>query len=106
MSARLREADIARRLGDWLADRAHAEAVGGHVADAAVELADTLRDEDVQGVMQEQVSRGLDTVPLATSAKVLAMTSLFFWMGAITAGRLMAYFGPVSGAPGLRNTIP
>jgi hypothetical protein len=48
----------------------------------------------------------LDLTPLAGSAKVLAVTSLVFWMGAITAGRLMAYFGPVSGAPGLRNTIP
>ena len=48
----------------------------------------------------------LDTAPLAGPAKVLAVTSLFFWMGAITAGRLMAYFGPVSGAPGLQNRIP
>ncbi|MDQ6854546.1 MAG: DUF445 domain-containing protein, partial [Actinomycetota bacterium] len=68
MSARLRESNIARRLGDWLAHRTHAEAVAGHLADAAVELADTLRDEDVQGVMQEQVSRGLETVPLAPLA--------------------------------------
>jgi hypothetical protein len=48
----------------------------------------------------------LDTVPLGGTAKVLAATSIVFWMGAITAGRLMAYFGPVSGAPGLRNSIP
>ena len=68
MSARLREADIARRFGDWLADRVHAEAVAAHVADAAVELADTLRAEDVQGVMQEQVRRGLENVPLAPLA--------------------------------------
>jgi hypothetical protein len=30
-------------------------------------------------------------------AKLLAATSLLFWIGAITAGRLMAYLGPVSG---------
>jgi hypothetical protein len=48
----------------------------------------------------------LDLTPLSGSARVLAMTSLFFWAGAITAGRLMAYFGPVSGAPGLQNRIP
>lgn len=47
----------------------------------------------------------LPTLPLAISVKALAVTSLFFWMGAITAGRLMAYFGPVSGAPGLQNRI-
>jgi uncharacterized membrane-anchored protein YjiN (DUF445 family) len=68
MSARLREAHIAARLGDWLADRAHAETVAGHVADVAVELADTLRDEDVHNVVQEQVQRGLETVPLAPLA--------------------------------------
>jgi uncharacterized membrane-anchored protein YjiN (DUF445 family) len=72
MTARLREAHLARRLGDWLADRANAEAVAHHVADVAVELADMLRDEDVQGVLHEQVRRGLENVPLAPLAgKVL-----------------------------------
>jgi len=72
MTARLREAHLARRLGDWLADRAHAETVARHVADAAVQLADMLRDEDVQGVLHEQLRRGFETVPLAPLAgKVL-----------------------------------
>ena len=72
MTARLREAHLARRLGDWLADRANAEAVAHHAADVAVELADMLRDEDVQGVLHEQVRRGLENVPLAPLAgKVL-----------------------------------
>jgi len=72
MTARLREAHLARRLGDWLADRAHAEIVARHVADAAVQLADMLRDEDVQGVLHEQLRRGFETVPLAPLAgKVL-----------------------------------
>src|SRR5215203_1066256 len=31
MSARIHEAQIARRLGDWLADRVHAEIVAHHV---------------------------------------------------------------------------
>lgn len=39
----------------------------------------------------------IDKGPLSTNAKILAVTSLFFWFGAITAGRLMAYVGPVSG---------
>jgi len=72
MTARLREAHLARRLGDWLADRANAEAVAHHAADVAVELADMLRDDDVQGVLHEQVRRGLENVPLAPLAgKVL-----------------------------------
>jgi hypothetical protein len=48
----------------------------------------------------------IDTAPPASPARWLAATSIVFWMGAITAGRLMAYFGPVSGAPGLQNRIP
>ena len=32
-----------------------------------------------------------------SNAKVLAVLSLFFWLAAITAGRLLAYVGPVSG---------
>jgi hypothetical protein len=40
-------------------------------------------------------------VPAA--GKVLAITSMILWAGAITAGRLMAYLGPVAGAPGLFN---
>jgi hypothetical protein len=39
----------------------------------------------------------LDRGPLPSNAKVLAILSLFFWVGAITAGRLLAYVGPVTG---------
>jgi len=35
--------------------------------------------------------------------RVLAVASIVLWAGAITAGRLMAYLGPVAGAPGLIN---
>jgi hypothetical protein len=39
----------------------------------------------------------IDKKPFSPNAKLLAITSLIFWLGAITAGRLMAYVGPVSG---------
>jgi hypothetical protein len=39
----------------------------------------------------------IDKKPMTSDAKVLAVTSMIFWLGAITAGRLMAYVGPVSG---------
>jgi hypothetical protein len=39
----------------------------------------------------------IDKNPMSVNAKILAVTSLIFWLGAITAGRLMAYLGPVSG---------
>jgi len=45
----------------------------------------------------------LDQGPVSGTAKVLAWLSLTCWIGAITAGRLLAYVGPVSGLPGLRN---
>jgi hypothetical protein len=48
----------------------------------------------------------IDRGGLAPSARALAAMSLVLWAGAITAGRLMAYFGPVSGAPGLQNRLP
>ena len=39
----------------------------------------------------------VDKQPMSSNAKLLAVTSLILWLGAITAGRLMAYVGPVSG---------
>jgi hypothetical protein len=39
----------------------------------------------------------VDQRPLTMNAKILALTSLFLWIGATTTGRLMAYIGPVSG---------
>ena len=42
-----------------------------------------------------------DFKPLPDSAKMLAISSLVFWAAATTAGRLMAYIGPVSGLEGL-----
>jgi len=46
----------------------------------------------------------LDKAPVSGTAKGLAWLSLLSWAGAITAGRLLAYLGPVSGgAQGLTN---
>ena len=45
----------------------------------------------------------LDIAPVSGTAKGLAWLSLLCWVGAITAGRLLAYVGPVSGLPGLKN---
>jgi hypothetical protein len=39
----------------------------------------------------------IDKVPFSMNAKMLAILNLIFWLGAITAGRLLAYVGPVSG---------
>ena len=39
----------------------------------------------------------VDTTPLGPDARNLAWVSLACWLGAITAGRLLAYVGPVAG---------
>jgi hypothetical protein len=46
-----------------------------------------------------QLEQGL----LPASARALAFASIFCWLGAIEAGRLLAYLGPVSGVTGLTN---
>jgi hypothetical protein len=45
----------------------------------------------------------LDEGPVKESAKRLAWISLICWFGAIVAGRLLAYIGPVSGLSGVTN---
>jgi len=39
----------------------------------------------------------VDTHPVTSQARLLALSSLVLWIGATTAGRLMAYIGPVAG---------
>jgi hypothetical protein len=39
----------------------------------------------------------IDERPLPSNARVLAVVSIAFWIAATTAGRLMAYLGPVGG---------
>lgn len=45
----------------------------------------------------------LDEKPMSGQGKAIAVLSLICWIGAITAGRLMAYLGPVAGLPGETN---
>jgi hypothetical protein len=46
---------------------------------------------------------GLDQKPVSAEAKRLALMSMACWFLAITAGRLLAYTGPVSGLSGITN---
>src|ERR1700722_12032215 len=56
-------------------------------------------------MMQKKVfaDPALDEAPVSGTANILAWASLICCFGAITAGRLLAYVGPVSGPPGLSN---
>lgn len=42
----------------------------------------------------------VDDRPIETKGKLLALTSIVCWIGAITAGRLLAYLGPGTVSPG------
>jgi len=56
-------------------------------------------------IMRRQVFEDpqLDDAPVNGSARRLAWISLVCWFGATTAGRLLAYVGPVSGLSGVNN---
>ncbi len=51
------------------------------------------------------VFRGNGIPSVSPGARALAAASVVLWLGAIAAGRLMAYIGAVSGLPGVTNRI-
>jgi uncharacterized membrane-anchored protein YjiN (DUF445 family) len=68
VSDRVRASRVAVRLGTWLADETNAAVVAGHVSDLAVGAADLVRDEDVHRMIEQEVVRVVDSVPLAPLA--------------------------------------
>jgi uncharacterized membrane-anchored protein YjiN (DUF445 family) len=68
LAERIRSAHLVPRLAAWLADEANAERFAGYAADAAVAVAGTLRDEDVQRVITAELTRAVDAVELAPLA--------------------------------------
>ncbi len=65
---KLRQAHVARRLADWLADPAHAAQVADQAATAAGGLLEVLRDDDVSPVIEHAVLsrlRSVDVAPVA-----------------------------------------
>jgi hypothetical protein len=73
--------------------------------DFGVKMAFIFAGVTVLYMMQKKVFADplLDDAPVSPTAKRLAWASLICWFAAITAGRLLAYVGPVSGPPGLSN---
>src|SRR5439155_714350 len=68
IATRVRSSNVVGRGAAWLADRDNAAAVAGHAADAVVGLADILRDEDVHRLLEEEIGRGLERIPVAPLA--------------------------------------
>ena len=55
VETKLRDADVASRVGKWLCDRRHAERVAAEVATVLRVLVELLRDEDVQQVLDRMI---------------------------------------------------
>jgi uncharacterized membrane-anchored protein YjiN (DUF445 family) len=68
LAERIRSAGIVARLGTWLAEAANAARFAGHAADLAVNVAEALRDEDVQRVITAELTRAVDAVEVAPLA--------------------------------------
>ncbi len=55
VETKLRDADIAGRIGKWLSERGHAERVAAETATVLRVLVEMLRDEDVQHVLDRMI---------------------------------------------------
>jgi uncharacterized membrane-anchored protein YjiN (DUF445 family) len=77
VTERIRSSGQVARTADWLSVRENAETVARHAATLVVGVADAIRDEDVHRLIDEEISRGIDRVPLAPLAAraVRAMTA-------------------------------
>ena len=76
ISARLRDADIARRIAAWLADPAHGDAVGKHVTAVVGGVVEVLRDEEVQEMIEESlISRVRATQVAPLTGRLLAVVT-------------------------------
>jgi uncharacterized membrane-anchored protein YjiN (DUF445 family) len=68
LAERIRSAGLVPRLATWLADEANAARFAGHAADLVVNVAEALRDEDVQRVLTAELTRAVDAVEVAPLA--------------------------------------
>jgi uncharacterized membrane-anchored protein YjiN (DUF445 family) len=68
LAERIRSARLVPRLAAWLADEANAARFAGHAADLVVNVAEALRDEDVQRVLTDELTRVVDAVEVAPLA--------------------------------------
>jgi uncharacterized membrane-anchored protein YjiN (DUF445 family) len=68
LAERIRSTRVVGRLAAWLAEKENAARFAGHAADLAVNVAEALRDEDVQRVLTAELTRALDAVEVAPLA--------------------------------------
>jgi uncharacterized membrane-anchored protein YjiN (DUF445 family) len=68
LAERIRASRMVPRLAAWLAEKENAARFAGQAADLAVNVAEALRDEDVQRVLTAELTRALDAVEIAPLA--------------------------------------
>ena len=68
LAERLRSARLVPRLAAWLAGETNTARFAGHAADLGVNVAEALRDEDVQRVLTAELTRAVDAVEVAPLA--------------------------------------
>lgn len=65
LARRLTDADVAGRVGRWLADERHLEATTDHVVDVVVQLVDRFDADQVADILASGTQRGVESLPVA-----------------------------------------
>jgi uncharacterized membrane-anchored protein YjiN (DUF445 family) len=68
LAERIHSARLVPRLAAWLTEEDNAARFAGHAADLAVNVAEALRDEDVQHVLTAELTRAVDAIEVAPLA--------------------------------------
>jgi uncharacterized membrane-anchored protein YjiN (DUF445 family) len=68
IAQRVQAASVGSRVAAWLAEPANADRLAGHALDAAVAVADVLRDEEVHRVLEDVVRERIEAVAVAPTA--------------------------------------
>ena len=68
ITERVRNARVVERAAEWLSNPDNAKQLSGHAADLAVGLADLINDDDVHRLVDEELARAVQRLPLALLA--------------------------------------
>ena len=68
ITERVRNGRVVERAAEWLSNPDNARQLSGHAADLAVGVADLVNDEDVHRLVDEELARAVERLPLAQLA--------------------------------------
>src|SRR5437764_3252553 len=64
ITERVRNGRVVERTAEWLSNPDNARQLSGHAADLAVGIADLVNDEDVHRLVDEELARAVDGLPI------------------------------------------